>query len=130
MESALYSNYAPMSKIEIDEPPDLYGFFLPYIIYQNQDGSYLFLNRHYKPAGMVPNPEDWVDYEACSQRFLVRGLTPEIAAKISGRGLPDAGWITLYHDGCRPQDSSKNLSQYLKRLKRFYDLVEIKNVGS
>ena len=118
-----------MGKIGVGEPTDLYRYFLPYIIYQDKDGTYLFLSREYKPVGMVPRPGDWVDYAACTQRFRVKGLTPEIAAKVSVRGSPAASWITLYHDGCRPQDSERNRRAYLKRLKLFYDSVEIENVG-
>ena len=122
--------YAPMGTINVDDPTELYRYFLPYIIYQDQDGSYLLLNRYYKPAGMVTHGGDWVNYAACSQRFRVRGLAPEIAARVSVSGSPDTNWITLYDDGCRPQDNSKHLSEYLKRLKLFYDLVEIENMGS
>ena len=118
-----------MGKIEVFDPTDLYRYFMPYIIFQNPDGTYLFLNRYYKPAGLVPNARDWVDYEACSLRFKIRGLTPEIAAKISVRSSPDTRWISLYDDGCRPQDCEKHRRAYLKRLKMFYDMVEIENIG-
>jgi hypothetical protein len=71
-----------------------------------------------------------VDYGAVTQRFNIGGLTPEIAAKISVRGSENVNRITLYDDGCRPQDSEKNMRAYLKRMKLFYDLVEIENLGS
>jgi hypothetical protein len=119
-----------LDHIELEEPEELYRSFLPYIIYQDKDGNYLFLNRHYKPCGMVPGPGDWVDYATCTQRFRVRGLTPEIAAKISVKGDPDTGWIVLYHDGCRPQDSDKHRRALLKRLKLFFDSVEVENLGA
>ena len=125
-----YEHYAPFGKIKLEDPACLYRHFLPYIIFRDADGCYVLLNRYYKPVGMVAHGHDWVNYGACSQRFRVRGLTPEIAARISVLSSPDTSWITLYDDGCRPQDSSKNLTQYLKRLKLFYDLVEIENVGS
>jgi len=129
-EARSYERYAPMGPIEIVEASDLYRYFLPYVILLLSDGSYIFLNRFYKPAGMMSRHGDWVDYEACSPRFTVRGLTPEIASKISVRGSADVRWITLYDDGCRPQDNDKNRRAHFQRLKLFYDLVEIRNCGS
>jgi hypothetical protein len=129
-EARSHEHYAPMGRIKIEEASDLYRYFLPYVILLLSDGSYIFLNRFYKPVGMMSHDEDWVDYEACSPRFTVRGLTPEIASKISVRGSADVRWITLYDDGCRPQDSDKNRRAHLQRLKLFYDLVEIQNFGS
>ena len=125
-----HEHYAPFGKIKLEDPVCLYRHFLPYIIFKDAEGCYVLLNRYYKPAGMVAHGDDWVNYAASSQRFRVRGLTPEIVARVSVSGSTDASWITLYDDGCRPQDNSKNLSEYLKRLKLFYDLVEIENVGS
>ena len=78
---------------------------------------------------MVCRPGDWVDYGRCTQRFRVKGLTPEIAARISARGKGEVAWICLYHDGCRPQDGAKERRDYENRLKLFFDLVEIENVG-
>lgn len=125
-----YERFSPMGKVDIEDHEELYRSFLPYIIRQEKDGSFLLLNRFYKPCGMVCHSRDWADYATSTQRFRVRGLTPEIAAKISVKGDPDISWITLYHDGCRPQDSDKNRRALLKRLKMFFDLVEIENVGS
>jgi hypothetical protein len=122
--------FAPLGKIGIEDYEELYRAFLPYIIRQEKDGTYLLLNRHFKPVGMVPRPGDWVDYATSTQRFRVRGLTPEIAAKISVKGDPDTGWIVLYHDGCRPQDSDKHRRALLRRVKLFFDLVEVENLGT
>lgn len=125
-----FERYAPIGKVQVYEPAEMDRYFLPYIIFQDLDGTFLLLNRHYKPCGTVCHARDWVDYGTSTQRFRVRGLTPEIAAKISVKGDPDVSWITLYDDGCRPQDSDKNRRALLRRLKMFFDLVEIENVGS
>lgn len=122
--------FAPIGTVSIEDYEELYRCFLPYIIFQCKDGTFLLLNRHYKPLGMVPRPGDWADYATSTQRFRVRGLTPEIAARISVKGDPDVSWIALYNDGCRPQDSNKNRCALLKRLKMFFDLVEIENIGA
>ena len=119
-----------IGKISVYDPTELDRYFLPYIIFQDVDGCYLLLNREYKPVGMVPHSGEWVHYSDVSQRLRVRGLTPDVASKISVRGSPGTAWITLYDDSCRPWDSWKNRRAYLKRLKRFYDLVEIGNLVS
>ncbi len=119
-----------VGKVPIDDATDLERYFLPYIILQDLDGCYLLLNREYKPVGMVPHCGEWVQYSRISQRLRVRGLTPEVASKISVLGSPGNRLITLYDDGCRPWDSPKDRRAYLKRLKRFYDLVEIENLVS
>jgi hypothetical protein len=128
-ELASTERYGQMGKIEIYKANHLLRYVLPYIIRQTSDGSYVFLNREYKPIGWVPHWGDWADYDRTGPRFKIRGLTPEIAAKISVRGSPRTEWITLYLDDCRPQDGAKELRDYLKRLKLLYDLVEIENCG-
>jgi hypothetical protein len=39
-----------MGKIAVDEATDLYRYFLPYIILQNPDGSYLFIDSRLCPS--------------------------------------------------------------------------------
>lgn len=125
-----FERYAPMGRVQIVDPEEMDRFLLPYVIFQDLDGTFLLLNRFYKPCGTVCHARDWVDYATSTQRFRVRGLTPEIAARISVKGDPGISWITLYHDGCRPQDSNKNRCALFKRLKMFFDLVEIENIGA
>lgn len=95
--------------------------FLPYCLIQQADGSYVVVNRRYKPVGLTQT--DFVRYEdfPVAVRFARKLSAAQIRA-ISYSGDTDPGRIYLYNDGCIPTDSDANWTAYSKRLQRLADL--------
>jgi hypothetical protein len=89
--------------------------FFPYCLIKQEDGSYLVLNRNYKPVGF--NTSIWVNYEDYPIKIKFKRLTSLTASKISYNNNPDIDKIFLYNDGCVPTASAKNMNAYLNRLK-------------
>ena len=71
---------------------------LPYVLQQQKDGSYIALNRNYKPIG-----------------FRFKGLSPDMIRKLSIQAHTD-GDIYLYDDGCVPTRRKKHMTAYLEKL--------------
>lgn len=93
--------------------------FLIYCLDLQPDGSYVALNRRYKPVGFNNGPMDFVKYEDFPVRFkFKRALSASQIAAISYKGDTSAERIYLYNDGCVPTDSDANWTAYAARLKR------------
>ncbi|MEW6479757.1 MAG: hypothetical protein AB1455_09930 [Pseudomonadota bacterium] len=91
--------------------------FLIYCLDRMPDGSYVALNRRYKPVGLTSTT--WVDYEAFPVRFkFKRALSAAQIASLSCKGDSSPERIYLYNDGCVPTDSAANWSAYSERLER------------
>lgn len=91
--------------------------FLIYCLDLMPDGSYVALNRRYKPVGMTST--EWVDYEALPVRFkFKRALSARQIATLSFKGDAAPERIYLYNDGCIPTDSAAHWSAYSERLQR------------
>jgi hypothetical protein len=101
-------------------PYELRYIYLPYCIQRQKDGSYIVLNRDYKPLGIKPT--ELVDYESYPIKVKLRGLGAATAAKISWKGSRELSAIYLYNDGCVPTSSNANMTAYLARLARFAKL--------
>jgi len=86
---------------------------LPYVLQQQKDGSYIALNRNYKPIGF--RIEKWVDYDAYPIGFRFKGLSPDMIRKLSIQAHTD-GDIYLYDDGCVPTRRKKHMTAYLEKL--------------
>lgn len=96
---------------------DFRQVFLIYCLDLQPDGSYVALNRRYKPVGLVST--EWVDYEAFPVRFkFKRALSAGQIAALSYKGDTAPERIYLYNDGCVPTDSDAHWSAYSKRLQR------------
>jgi hypothetical protein len=87
---------------------------LPYCIEKQEDGTYVVLNREYKPLGF--KTRDYIDYSSYPICVRIKGMTARAAAKISYEGSPDVTTIYLYNDACIPTHSKANMDAYLKRL--------------
>ena len=87
---------------------------LPYCLQKQDDGSYITLNREYKPLGF--NSEDWVDYSKYPIATKYKGLTKQKISKISFNGNKDEKIIFLYNDACIPTKKTKAMKSYLERL--------------
>lgn len=91
--------------------------YLPYCLQRQEDGTYLVLNRRYKPVGITRT--DWVDYAEYPVRFkFKRALSAQQIAKLDCRGRTDAAVIYLYDDGSIPTDSPASWALYASRLEK------------
>lgn len=94
---------------------DFRSVFLPYCIKKQADGSYIVLNREYKPIGF--NSRKHVKYEDYPISSKIRGLTPASIKKLSWNGIMrEDGSVFLYNDGSIPTDSAANMKKYLEKL--------------
>lgn len=91
--------------------------FLIYCLDRMPDGSYVALNRFYKPVGLTST--DWVEYEQFPVRFkFKRALSAKQIAALSCHGDTAAERIYLYADGSVPMASAANWAVYASRLER------------
>lgn len=94
--------------------------YFPYCLRRQEDGSYVVLNRNYKPLGF--DTGEYVDYKNYPIAVRFKGLTPKMAAKLSYDGSEGLDSIYLYNDGTVPTASAKNLTAYLNRLAQLAKL--------
>lgn len=100
--------------------------FLLYCLQRLKDGSYVALNRDYKPLGMITNK--WVDYEEAPGRFkFKRSLSAGQVSFLSHKGDASPECIYLYDDGSVPTDSAANWNAYSAKLQRLagYDIIKV-----
>lgn len=100
--------------------------FLIYCLQRLADGSYIALNRQYKPLGAFGR--EWVDYDTHPSRFkFKRALSERQVVALSHKGDADARCIHLYGDGSIPADSAANWQAYSARLARLagYGIVPV-----
>lgn len=91
--------------------------FLPYCLQRQEDGTYVVLNRRYKPVGITRT--DWVDYAEYPVRVkFKRALSAAQVAFLDCKGRTDADCIYLYNDGCIPTENAAAWSAYSDRLQR------------
>ena len=93
---------------------DVRSICLPYCLHKQQDGSYVALNREYKPLGWTS--KDWVNYADFPIGLHLKGMTAKKAAALSWDCSPGLERIYLYNDGCVPTDSAAKMTAYCKRL--------------
>jgi len=89
---------------------DLCRAYLPYCMEQQEDGSYMILNRGYLPLGWPVRT--WPANMPIAVH--IEGLTPAIAKKISVHGRSETDHICFYDD--IPTDDPSEWSAYGKRL--------------
>ena len=99
---------------------DFRSVCLPYCLQQQADGTYVVLNREYKPLGF--RTKEFVQYAQYPVGLPLKGLTAAKAKKISARGEENLNYIYLYNDGCIPTDSKSAWEAYSQRLKLLADL--------
>lgn len=94
----------------------IFRIHMPYCLDLQPDGSYVALNRNYKPLGF--GTKDWVRYEEFPVLHNLKGLGPAIATKISCHASPDLTRIYLYDDGCNPANgNASDWNDYMRRLE-------------
>ena len=86
---------------------------LPYVLQEQEDGSYTALNRNYKPIGF--RTDRWVDHRAYPIGFRFRRLSADTIRKLSIQEHAK-GDIYLYDDNCVPTDGKRKMTAYLQRI--------------
>jgi hypothetical protein len=94
---------------------DIRSIHFPYCLQRQADGSYVVLNREYKPLGFKTNAH--IDYAGYPIAVKLKRMTAKTAKKLSCDGSANLTSIYLYNDGCVPTRSRKNMQQYLARLE-------------
>jgi len=94
---------------------DFRSVYFPYCIQKQADGSWVVLNRQYKPVGF--NTGEYIKYEEFPVSAKLQGIGPAIANKLAYSGEASGDRIYLYNDGCIPTDSKTNMAAYLKKLE-------------
>ena len=93
---------------------NLRTIILPYCLERLEDGRYVVLNRNYRPIGF--RTVEHVMYEAYPIALRFKGLTPQVAAKLSFDGKSGLEQIRLYGDGCLPTEGTQQMKAYMARL--------------
>lgn len=96
--------------------------YLPYCLQLLPDGSYVVLNRRYKPVGITRT--DWVEYEDYPTRMrFKKALTAAQRERLDAKGRSDSDCIYLYNDACVPTDSAAHWAAYSERLRQLASLT-------
>lgn len=93
---------------------ELRATHFPYCLKKQDGGSYVILNRSYKPLGWTIS--GWVRYDEYPISVEFIDLTADKIAKLDYRGQSDGHEIFLYNDGCVPTATSEDMDAYLQRL--------------
>ena len=94
-------------------PTEFRRVALPYVLQKQKDGSYIALNRYYKPIGF--RTEKWVEYDEYPIAFHFKHLEAETIRKLSIVERTD-GDIYLYDDGSVPTRKKSYMKAYTERL--------------
>ena len=90
--------------------------YYPYCLERQKNGSYVILNRNYKPVGFRTTSH--VDYLKLPILVKLKGLTKAKAAKLSWNTDTDLAKIYLYDDNTtHPVRNKENMSLYLAKLE-------------
>lgn len=93
----------------------------PYCLDRQGDGSYVLLNRNYKPIGFMTG--ELVKYENYPVGVRIKGMTTKLAAELDVRGRENLERIYLYNDGSNPSGSKQDMKAYLSRLEKLMGLA-------
>lgn len=93
--------------------PNIRQAIFPYGLQKNDDGSWTFFNRKYKPVGVVT--QDWAEYDDPRHKLPVQ-LTKAQLQKLDVEGKGDGDTIYLYDDATNPERGGSALRAYLDRL--------------
>lgn len=93
-----------------------------YCLQRLKDGSYIALNRRYKPIGHMGL--EWVKYETRAERFQFKTpLTERDILAISCNRDANPECIYLYREGCFPTDGASNWGAYMQRINQLARLA-------
>ena len=92
---------------------DFRAIYLPYCIEQQEDQTWLILNREYSPVGLAVAH---MPPGALPVAVRFKGLGPALLRKLSVDGKTDSGRIYLYNDRCNPIRGDEHMRVYLRKL--------------
>ena len=93
---------------------DFRAIVLPYCLQKIKDGSYIILNRNYKPIGFNTNEHlRYEDYPICHR---IKGINRKTAISLSYNNSNDIEKIYLYSNDCIPTNSTDNMEKYLHKI--------------
>ena len=88
--------------------------YLPYCLRRLDDGSWVALNRKYKPVGF--NTRDWTDYDDYPVSFNFGPRDEKVLRTLSVDDDQIEGIVYLYSDSCAPDRSPRDASNYFNKL--------------
>lgn len=94
---------------------DFRSVYLPYCLKKQEDGTYIVLNREYKPVGF--NTKEHLRYEDYPVSSRLMGIGKVTAKKLSHDGSENTENIFLYNDACVPTHSAEHMNSYLNKIK-------------
>ncbi len=89
--------------------------YFPYCIEKQSDGSWLLLNRNYKPVGF--NTGEWVRYGEFPVSMKIEGLSDATLRKLSCHDSEPGDRVYLYNDGSVPTRNAEAMAAYLRKLE-------------
>jgi hypothetical protein len=95
--------------------------YFPYCIEKCADGSWVLLNRNYKPIGF--NTSEFINYSDYPVAMKIKGLGQSTLKKLSYKDEEPGDRVYLYNDGCIPTMSGAAMSAYLKKLEILLNLL-------
>ncbi len=91
--------------------------YFPYCLEKQKDGTWVLLNRNYKPVGF--NTSDFINYEEYPVSMKIKGIGPGTLKKLSFKDDEiTADRVYLYNDGCVPTNSAKDKYCCIKNLAK------------
>lgn len=100
--------------------PPYRTIYWTYLLQRLNDGSWVELNREYKPLGV--HPDGWINYEKYPFKTKIASIPPELRVKLSFNGDGSGDKLYLYNDGCIPTDSRTNQAAYDRKINIIEDL--------
>lgn len=94
---------------------DFRSIYFPYCIQKQEDGSWVVLNREYKPVGF--NTRNYINYGDYPVATKFKRLGPATLDKLAYSGTATGNVVYLYNDGCVPTHSAENMKAYMKKLQ-------------
>lgn len=93
---------------------DFRSIFLPYCLKKQDNGTYIVLNRNYKPLGFYTR--EHVEYSDFPISVKIKGINPKTASKLSANCGTNTDTIYLYNDGTVPTHRKNHMETYLTKI--------------
>ena len=94
------------------------SIFFTYCLEVQADGSFVALNRNYKPVGFAT--KKYIEYQDFPVSFKFKDLTKTTIQKLNSRDEPfeikPGEKLYLYTDACSPLKSTAYMQAYLEKM--------------
>ncbi len=92
----------------------------PYGMRKNPDGTWILINRQYKPVGLIT--KEHIDYEDIKYTFKIKNFSLKNKNALSCTKDREENVIYFYNDGCIPESSAENMASYLNKIEILFKL--------